>query len=832
MRRPRFPLAYILLCLPVFAAATNAAAEIPAAPSPSSTPPTALSADRVIVEWAPGAGRAERVEARGDAGVDFVGDLGNRRFQLVEVEPGGTAGEAVRALEADPAVIVAERDGYSVPHAIPDDPLFDQLWGLQNTGAGIRGVSGAVAGADIDANGAWIRTVGAPSTVIADLDSGYRFEHPDLASVAWTNAAETDNGADDDGNGIVDDLQGADFVGPNGESPTTDGDPTDDDLLSGGHGVHTAGTMGAAGDDGTGIVGVAQDVRIMPLRVCSRFASSDDSRCPFSSQVAAINYAAAKGARVANMSLGGTSSSTTVRNAIAAADETLFVISAGNDGQDNDAVPHFPCNHNPLAEGKSTVDNVICVAATNQADDLAGFSDWGATSVDLGAPGTETLSTFSIVTPLAETFAINDFSSKWPATGADGGFQRTNESPLTSFGMTDAIGVPAADTVRETTSAAVSIPANGECSLVQTRRVVLSGTDQYRYSVLLDGVEQSFATPGSTSGAGLEKRFLVLPAAFDVGGSVQVRFRFTTGSAPAAEAGVWLDNVQLRCAGSSYAFLQGTSMAAPHVTGAAALLFSLKPSATVTEVKDALLSSVDPVPALAGKTVSGGRLNASEAIDLFDQQAPSAPQLTSTDPVSPANQNQPRIRGSTEERSSVALYAAAGCSGTPVAAGTAEELGGAGIGVTVPDNSATEFSAKATDTAGNASPCSAAISYSESTPFVPTIVEGPPDETEEAEEEAEESEELSPVETLRPTPATACTVPKAIGKTLAGAKAALTAAHCTLGKLSRPSARTRRRLNLGPLVVVASTPGAGARPADGKVDLKLGPKPKAKKRHR
>lgn len=773
----------------------------------------------MIVEWAAGAGHGARVDARRDAGVGFGSDLGNRRFQLVEVRPGQAVGAAVRELRADPAVALAERDSYSAPQAIPDDPLFGELWGLRNTGAGIRAFAGAVPGADVDANGAWIRTVGNPATVIADIDSGYRFEHPDLGAVAWTNPGETaGNDSDDDGNGIVDDVHGADFVGPDGESPVIDGDPTDDDVLSGGHGVHTAGTMGAAGDDGNGIVGVAQNVRIMPLRVCSRFATLDDSRCPTSAQVAAINYAAAMGARAANMSLGSTSPSTAVRNAIAAAEETLFVISAGNDGQDNDDEPHYPCNYNPLAEGKGTVDNVICVAATNQADGLAGFSDWGATSVDLGAPGTETLSTFSIAIPLAETFAGSDFDLQWPPTGTGGGFQRTSESPLTSFGMTDAIGAPAADTVRETTSDAVSIPPNGECKLLQTRRVVLSGGDQYRYSVLLDGEEKAFATPGSTLGAGLEQRFLSLPATFDAGGDVRVRFRFTTGPAPTADAGVWLDDVQLRCADSTYAYLQGTSMAAPHVTGAAGLLFSLQPAATVAEVKEALLSTVDPVPALAGKTVTGGRLDVSEAIDVFDQEAPAAPQLIATAPASPANQNQPRIKGAAEERSSVTLYAAAGCGGSPVGSSTAEELGGAGIGVAVPDNSATEFSARATDTAGNTSPCSAALSYVESTPFEPVGVEEPPTE---AEEDAGAPAEALPAAGPLPSSIQPCVVPKLTGMRLGQAAAALRQAGCRLGRVSRP--RSRKGRKPVPLVVRSSTPAAGAR-SGGKVGIRLGPR--------
>jgi len=800
-----------------------AAQEQLAPPAAPPTPPTVFSTDQVIVQWMPKASHTDKVEARNDAEVDYTSDLGNRSFQLVEVEPGQTANDAVRALEADPVVAVAERDGSSAPNAIPNDPLFGELWGLRNLGLGIDGFSGAISGDDVNALGAWLRTVGTPSTVIADIDSGYRFEHPDLENVAWTNPGEiAGNGLDDDENGIVDDVHGADFVGANGESPTIDGDPTDDDLLSGGHGVHTAGTMGAEGNNGTGITGVAQNVRIMPLRVCSRFPALQEGRCPTSSQIAAINYAAAKGARVANMSLGGTSSSQAVVNALAAAKETLFVISAGNDGVDNDSIHHYPCDYTPQTQASppvpGAIDNIVCVAATNQADARASFSDWGATSVDLGAPGTETLSTYPYATPFEESFTVDDFSTKWPATGANGGFQRTNESPLLSFGMTDAIGAPTASTVHETTSAPISLPPNGGCKLNQTRRVSLAAGDQYRYSVLLGGVEQAgtILTPGSTPGAGLESRFLELPAAFNAGGEVQVRFRFTAGSAPAEGSGVWLDDISIVCSeavgqASSYGFLQGTSMAAPHVTGAAGLLFSLKPAATVTEVKNALLSSVDPVSSLEGKTVTGGRLDVSRALDVFDEQAPAAPVLSSTVPSSPSSNNHPRILGSAEAGSAVAIYLGTKCAGPATATGSAAELSSPGIAVSVPDNSITQFTAKATDAAENTSACSSPITYVESTPFKP------------------ETPNTKPPTPPPPPPAPSCTVPKLAGKTLGQAKAALTAAGCTLGTVAKP--RSKKGHKLPALVVKSSTPATGAKPASGIVSLRLGPKPRPKKHH-
>jgi subtilisin family serine protease len=697
------------------------------------TPDVALSKDRVIVQWAPGADRGDRVEARAEADVSFDRTLGDSDFQTVDVDPGQSIGAALAELEGDPAVLVAEPDGWSVPQAVPNDPHFDQLWGLRNLGGavGVQGFSNPLAGADIDVLGAWVRTVGTPSTVVAVLDSGYRFNHPDLGPVAWTNSDETDgDGDDDDSNGFVDDHRGYDFVGSSSDSPTSDKDPTDDNLLSGGHGVHVAGTVGAKGNDGVGITGVAQNARIMPLRVCGHSPTTGDARCPLSSQIAAINYAGANGARAANMSLGGTSFSQTVVNAIAANPQTLFVISAGNDGQNNELTHHYPCDYRPTVDALppvvGAIDNIVCVAATNQADGLAGFSDYGAVSVDLGAPGTETLSAYPATDRYSETFETNDFASKWTATGVNGGFARTNEAPLTSFGMSDTPGAPpTANTVRQATSAGISIPAGlGSCSFIQTRSLSVGAGNQFTYAVLLNDsvVFQSAAV--TTSGT---ISTVPIPA-LNAGGSVKIRETYTVGSSPLSTNGVWLDNLRLRCfespssTAATFDYLQGTSMAAPHVTGAAALLFSQRPSGTVTEIRNALLATTDPVPALAGKTVTGGRLNVSDAIDSFDPVAPTAPQLT-VSPAGPANDNNPRVTGSVEELSTVDLYKNGSCSGAPAVTGTAAQLAAPGISVAVADNSTTTFSATATDTADNESSCSAAVSYSEVTP--PPDLEAP-----------------------------------------------------------------------------------------------------------
>jgi subtilisin family serine protease len=936
---PRLPIACSLLALLLFAPTARAAGGETGAPGAATpTAVTTFASDRVIVEWAPGTSRSDRGAARQNAETTSMRQLGDPLFQLLEVDPGQSAGDVLDALRSDPAVQAASRDGYSSLNSVPNDPLFGELWGLSNSGSGIGGFSGAIAGADVNAPLAWDRTTGSASTVIADLDSGYRFDSPDLGPVAWTNPGEIPgNSTDDDGNGFVDDVHGYDFVGAGADSPTSDNDPTDDNLISGGHGVHTAGTMGAAGNNEVGITGVAQNVRIMPLRVCANSAASEnETRCPFSSQIVAINYAGAMGARAANMSLGGTTFNTPERDAIAANPQTLFVISAGNDSANNDSEPHYPCNYDPLAEGKSAVDNVICVAATDQADQLAGFSDWGASSVDLGAPGTETLSTFPVLTPTqVDDFEANDFSSKWETTAGTGmGRAAAGDGPLTSFGMNDSPGAaPVANSVHQSTLASgISIPAgSGSCKLSGLRFRRADSGSSFSYSILSDG-SPVFTNTSSTNTSGSEMApFSTVPITGLGGHSVKVSFSYTAGPSPTAANGIWLDALKLTCYAPlstppGYEFLQGTSMAAPHVTGAAGLLFSLKPTATVTEVRDALLDGVDAVPSLTTKTTSKGRLDIPKAMDVLegieppDEEAPDSPQLTSTNPASPANENHPKVIGAAEPGSTVKLFAGSDCAGAAIATGTAEDLASPGLEVTVADNSVSEFSATATDAALNTSACSEPISYTESSPdeeapappeltatsptspakntspriigsaepgstvkiysgtectggvvasggasvlaspgiavavpsnsvneFTATAtdaalntsacsepieyIEDTPLETEIVKMPPVEAEEalrkLTQIAT--PTAAPSCRVPKLAGKTLRQATAALKAAHCLLGKVKKP--KTTAGHALGPLVVKTSSPGAGAAPSNGKVNLTLGPKPKPKKHH-
>lgn len=273
-------------------------------------------------------------------------------------------------LRALAEVAAAEPNFYRYLHMIPNDPRFGEMWGLNNNGQ-----TGGTPDADIDAPAAWNIAVGSATVVVAVVDSGIDLTHPDLVANLYTNPGESLNGLDDDGNGFIDDIRGWDFV-------DNDNDPTDTTVVCASHGTHTAGTIGAVGNNGIGVTGVAQSVKIMPLRVFRAvliFCSAEDSDL-----LEAMDYIKRMNVPISNNSWGGGPFSQLMRDAIGAT-RGLFVASAGNDSSNNDTTPSYPASYDAT--------NIIAVAATTHTDALASFSNFGVTSVDIGAPGEDILST-------------------------------------------------------------------------------------------------------------------------------------------------------------------------------------------------------------------------------------------------------------------------------------------------------------------------------------------------------------------------------------------------------------------------------------------------------
>ncbi len=253
----------------------------------------------------------------------------------------------------------------------PNDPEFGQQWGLNNTGQ-----EGGKAGSDVSALKAWEKTKGSEDVVVAVLDTGVDYNHQDLRSNMWTRPADVPEYRDEE-LGSFNDINGF-------NADANIADPMDDN----GHGTHCAGIVGAEGNNGEGIAGVNWNVQIMPLKFLGRggFGSTANA-------IEAINYAIDRkqngvNIRIISASWGSTSRSKALEDAIRAAGENgiLFVAAAGNASTDNDKRPHFPSNYK--------LPNVISVAATDNNDQLASFSNFGAKTVHIAAPGRQIVSTW------------------------------------------------------------------------------------------------------------------------------------------------------------------------------------------------------------------------------------------------------------------------------------------------------------------------------------------------------------------------------------------------------------------------------------------------------
>jgi len=382
-----------------------------------------------IIRFRPGTGGAARRAATAHPGVVRIADEPQAGIAVVRIPDTGGADvvAALAALRADRHVLDVSVDAKRYRDADPtDEPGWTEEWGLDNTGQRIyQGKPGTEGTPDVDIDGRQALDVegGDPAVVVAVIDDGVDFSHPDLAARAWTNPGESgggkeSNGIDDDHNGYIDDVHGWDFC--HDDNTVHD---FDDDF----HGTHVAGTI-AASLNGQGIVGVAPNIKIMALK----FINNDPhSSCGRDSQaIAAIAYAKSFGVRIANASWGARGAQHTgaaLKSAIANSG-MLFVASAGNDGIDNDTDPF------PALPASFDLTNILAVAAVDNRGAVPDFSNYGKKTVDLAAPGVGILSALpadsndpvgwgwldgtSMAAPHVTGVAALVLS-KWPALGSD-----------------------------------------------------------------------------------------------------------------------------------------------------------------------------------------------------------------------------------------------------------------------------------------------------------------------------------------------------------------------------------------------------------------------------
>ena len=432
-----------------FAAAAAPSSATPAAAHPVAGQAAPAVDGELLVGYVTGAQPAERERARGRAGARLTEKVvkdsrGRGAVERVSLPSGKAREQAIRELESDPSVSYAEPNYLLTHQATSSDPYFTNgsLWGMYGDASSPANQYGSQAAE------AWAAGhTGSKSVYVGVIDEGIQYTHPDLDANVWTNPYDTANGRDDDGNGLVDDVHGWDFA--NDDNTIYDGGKRGnlDD-----HGTHVSGTIGGEANNGAGVAGVNWNVNL----ISGKFLGSRGGA--LSDAVQAVDYFTDLKKRhglnivATNNSWGGGAFSQSLLDAINRADAAniLFVAAAGNSGTNNDTTASYPSNYDAA--------NVIAVAAIDKTGGLASFSQYGARTVDLGAPGV----------------------GIWSTTALNG-----------------------------------------------------------------------------------------------------------------------------------YSAYDGTSMATPHVTGAAALYASTHPGATAADIKSAILSSVVATPSLTGKTVTGGRLNVS-----------------------------------------------------------------------------------------------------------------------------------------------------------------------------------------------------------------------------
>jgi autotransporter-associated beta strand protein len=303
------------------------------------------------------------------------------------------------AAGATAVIIYNNEEGEFAGTLVTDGPWIPTLGVSQEDGWNLLGyvgdktakvtIDGSMVDADIDAPEAWDLETGTTNIVVGVIDTGVDHTHPDLAPNIWTNPGEIPgNGIDDDSNGFIDDVHGYDFQ-------HDDGDPMDDHF----HGTHCAGTIGAVGNNGVGVAGVCWNVRIMALKFLGPNGGAN------SDAIEAIYYATANGAKLTSNSWGGGGFDQNLFHAIqdAANHDIAFIAAAGNSAQNNDVIANYPSNYETA--------NMVAVAALDSNDKLASFSCYGATTVDIGAPGVNILSTFP--TTQTDTMAANNMATHY-----------------------------------------------------------------------------------------------------------------------------------------------------------------------------------------------------------------------------------------------------------------------------------------------------------------------------------------------------------------------------------------------------------------------------------
>ncbi len=494
----------------------------------------------------------------------------------------------------------------------PNDPWLQgsPQWALLNPGLTLDSIPGKV-GYDIKILPVWDQFGGADSLVIAVIDAGFNFKHPDLQGRWWVNSAEARGlpDIDDDANGWVDDSTGWDFV---------EGDPDPTDLN--GHGTEVSSIIVANFDNGIGISGMLPQAKVLPIRVLDASGHGD-----LGDIVEGIRYAVEMGADVINFSIGGSADSPALKSAFQAARNAgvIIVVAAGNEGQFLDVNTPAPFNYG--------FDNVISVAAVNSGGFFSKFSNYGPITVDLAAPGEMVLAC-----------GVVDRADLWQED-FEGGLAAWTPSVAGDFALTTTNPLEGKQSVEWKSGSNTSlvtadwIDSRGRRGAILWLRVQFTPANLYD-ALVLEGQREGETRwrPVGTIGGGKIDQGLTFGLTGLDGYRFKLRLRTSSNTVSTTGRKLRLDHLYMSTLDpnpkdtATYPVVAGTSIAAPHVTAYVALLKLACQRLGVPLTKDLILAGTRPDSACLGKTRTGGILDVQRGLAFYLNTLPNLQIVDST----------------------------------------------------------------------------------------------------------------------------------------------------------------------------------------------------------
>ncbi len=549
----------------------------------------------VLVKYKSGASATDKSNSITSKRAVRIGSLINGEIDHLRLPAGTSVDDALRTLAEDPSVESVQPNYIYHLLAVPNDPEFKQQWSLNNSAQSIFSPSyttgnPGVSGDDMGMEKAWDYRTDCSSTVVAVVDTGINYNHEDLTTNMWNGGATYPK-------------HGYNFIENNN-------DPMDYN----GHGTHVSGIIGAAGNNGTGISGVCWKASLMAVRVLDASGAGTTANV-----LSGLQFAAANGAKVINLSLGMSGSDPALQAEITAlsTQNIVLVVAAGNNGTDNDTTSNatYPCTYDTA--------NLICVAALDQTFALASFSNFGANSVHVAAPGANVLSTFAGTSTTTQASFQTGGALSWTSSGGAWAYGARTFSTSNGNKTFDMLLNPSnwdgskamyANNLDARTYKTFNLNGASTATLSVHGFYDIASGDALNVSFSKNGGDPFvngtlLASLTGASGSSSTGLTYDISACSTANCTVGFQLKTEASSVSTGAAFYYVGVEKLSINSSSYQLLDGTSMATPQVAGLASMIFSQNPSYSAADVVTSIKNGGVSLSALADKTTTGKVVN-------------------------------------------------------------------------------------------------------------------------------------------------------------------------------------------------------------------------------